>query len=319
MANPLFHNIPPALKAAYFFLMTFFTGAFLVFIGMLIISWMGGTGLDAIEQVMREPENESFLSIMRILTTLNQIGAFLVASFFFLRVFGKDSVEALYFKPIAPKWWILVPIIMLAATPLIDITMRFNTWIIPEGSWLESIFKPMEDSAAELTAALLSMDSPMTLVLNLIIIAIIPALGEELAFRGILQNQLAKTTRNIHLAVWITGIIFSAYHFQFYGFIPRMLLGVFFGYLVVWTGSIWPSIIAHCTNNAAAVIAIYYGQKSPGYNEDLMTSETPPSLIYIALGLVIFALGIYLLWRDSKWKSIRDRYLHWEKVEINPP
>lgn len=317
MSNPLFHNIPPVTKAIYFLLMTFFTGAFMVFIGMMVIAWMSGTGMDAIEGLMQEPDNPDYLPVIRILTTMNQIGAFLVASYFFARVFGKESIEGFYFKKFDLKLWLIIPVTMLAASPIIDITMRFNNWIIPEGSWVESWFKPMEESAAELTDALLQMDDPMMLLINLIMIAVLPALGEEIAFRGILQNQVAKATGNIHLAVWISAILFSAYHLQFYGFIPRMLLGAFFGYLVVWTGSIWPSIIAHFVNNASAVLVVYFTQEDIGFNQEVLSSEEAPGLSIIAFGILIFSIGLFLVWRDSKWLQIKDRYLSWKKIPID--
>jgi len=298
-------------------LMTLFTGAFLVFIGMMFISGMSGSSLESIEQVFKEPDNPSFLSVLRILTTLNQIGAFLVATWLFMRVFGKDSVEGLYFKSFNPKLWLIIPLAMLSASPVIDVFMHLNNWFIPEGSWVEAMFKPMEDEGAVITQALLTMDDPGTLIFNLLIIAVLPAIGEELAFRGVLQNQIAKSTKNIHTAIWISAFIFSAYHMQFYGFIPRLLLGAFFGYLVVWTGSIWPSIIAHLVNNTSAIVAMYYAQSS----EDLNLGELPqmdasPDFLFAGIGAIILTLCLFLVWRENKWNEIKERYLAWSRMDL---
>jgi hypothetical protein len=88
-------------------------------------------------------------------------------------------------------------------------------------------------------------------------IGIIPAVGEELLFRGIIQRVLIQWTRNKHLGVWIAAILFSALHFQFYGFVPRALLGVMFGYMLIISGNLWLPVIAHFINNTVAVIAYY--------------------------------------------------------------
>ncbi len=297
--------------------MTLFTGAFLVFIGMLFITFMSGSSMEAIEQVLDEPENPSFISVLRILTTLNQIGAFLLATWLFIRVFGKDSVGGLYFKSFNPKLWAIIPLAMLSASPVIDFLMHLNTWIIPEGSWVETIFKPMEDQGTEITEALLTMDNPWTLILNLVMIAVLPAIGEELAFRGVLQNQIAKSTKNIHSAIWISAFIFSAYHMQFYGFIPRLMLGAFFGYLVVWTGSIWPSIIAHLVNNSSAIIAMYYSQSAGIIDaEGLPAPDITPDYMYTGIGILIFAGCLFLVWKQSKWGEMKGEYLRWDRLDL---
>src|SRR5207344_1198984 len=96
--------------------------------------------------------------------------------------------------------------------------------------------------------------SVLSLAINLFIIAFLPALGEELFFRGMMQKLFSQLTKNNHLAIIITSIIFSAIHLQFYGFLPRMVLGIFLGYLLVWSGSLWLPILAHFVNNASAVL-----------------------------------------------------------------
>src|SRR5690606_2422366 len=114
--------------------------------------------------------------------------------------------------------------------------------------------KVQELQMEKITEKILQVTSFSGLLLNLLVIAIIPAIGEELLFRGCLQPVFHRWTKNIHIAIWITAIIFSAIHVQFYGFIPRMLMGAVFGYMLYWGRSIWLPIIAHFINNATAVI-----------------------------------------------------------------
>ena len=101
------------------------------------------------------------------------------------------------------------------------------------------------------------MDGIGDLVVNLIIVALLAAVGEELLFRGSMQNIFLEWTKNKHAAVWITAVLFSALHAQFYGFLPRMLLGVVLGYLYIWSGSLWLSMLFHFLNNGLAVLFSY--------------------------------------------------------------
>ena len=91
-------------------------------------------------------------------------------------------------------------------------------------------------------------------------VAMIPAIGEELLFRGVLQKQLIKGLGNAHVAIILTAVIFSAFHLQFLGFFSRALLGMLFGYLYYWSKNMWYPILTHFTNNGLALLlAIIYG------------------------------------------------------------
>jgi membrane protease YdiL (CAAX protease family) len=88
-------------------------------------------------------------------------------------------------------------------------------------------------------------------------------------FRGVLQTTMQRWTKNTHAAIWVTAVLFSAFHMEFYGFLPRMFLGALFGYFVAWSGSIWPAIWGHFLNNGSAVIVTYlYQQKKINLNPD---------------------------------------------------
>ena len=173
--------------------------------------------------------------------------------------------------------------IMICAVPAINLLADLNSRIaLPESmaAW-EAKMKSMEAAAAALTERFLQVDNLGGLIINLGLMAFLPALSEELSFRGTLQQLIANSqqltaksqqltansqeliansqelTAKSHMAIWITAIIFSAIHMQFYGFIPRMLMGAMFGYVFVWTGSLWVPIVMHFTNNALAVIVYY--------------------------------------------------------------
>jgi len=157
----------------------------------------------------------------------------------------------------------LVGVLILAGGPLIEWFSLLNQQMVLP-SWMSSVeswMRTSEDQANQLTEAFLSTKSFGGLLGNLFIVAVLPAIGEELLFRGLLQGLIKKMTGNAHSAIWITAILFSALHLQFFGFLPRMLLGVLFGYLLEWTGSLWLPILAHFINNAAGVIIFYFTGK----------------------------------------------------------
>ena len=108
---------------------------------------------------------------------------------------------------------------------------------------------------------MLKVDTIGGLLLNLLVIALIPAVGEELTFRGVLQQGLVRRMKSPHLAIILSAAIFSFIHFQFYGFLPRMFLGLLLGYMFYITGSLWTSILMHFVNNGSVVVLYYLNNK----------------------------------------------------------
>ena len=141
----------------------------------------------------------------------------------------------------------------VSALPIISLLAEWNMGMkLPSFlASFEEMMRQMEESANMLTERFLNTSSVGMMVVNLFVMALLPAVGEEMMFRGWLQRVLGKSV-NYHIAIWVSAFVFSAIHFQFYGFIPRMLIGAALGYLYCYTGSLWAPIIAHFTNNAAA-------------------------------------------------------------------
>jgi membrane protease YdiL (CAAX protease family) len=156
-----------------------------------------------------------------------------------------------------------------------------------------SFFIEKEDVAAELTTYLTRFDSFGLFAFAFIVIAVLPGIGEELVFRGMLQPELQRATGNIHAAIWISAIMFSAIHLQFFGFIPRVLLGVLFGYLYYWSGNIAIPMLAHFVNNGFSVLMLYLHQRGiVSFNVESVESAHP--LMVVLFTLITFALLLYL-------------------------
>jgi membrane protease YdiL (CAAX protease family) len=199
---------------------------------------------------------------------------------------------------------LLVIALMILIIPLISFILDWNMKIeFPD--WLSNFNADSEP----ILIAFLNMSNPVDLIVNLIIMAIIPAIGEELFFRGFLQKSLISITKNQHIAVLITSFLFSAIHFHLDGFIPRFMLGILLGYMFLWSGSLWIPILAHFTNNAIAVIISYPSfqsfeiiQNFNHYNEYKAAETTSDYLFFSALSVSVI---LYLLYNTLENERLR--------------
>ena len=169
---------------------------------------------------------------------------------------------------------------------------------------IEQWMKEKEAIAMKMTIQLITVRSNFDFIVNLFMIAVIPAIGEELMFRGGVQRSLNRAFENPHLAIWLSAIIFSAIHMQFYGFVPRMLLGAGFGYLYYYSGSIWYAMLAHFINNAYAVCAAFYMQK---HHMPLDKADEPIGFPWY--GYLISAIITIALFKIFKDSATRERKL----------
>ena len=196
--------------------------------------------------------------VMKWLQLIQTAFTFVLPAFLLAHFVGQ-GVSYLKFTPIRSSlMWFCVILLMPLALPAVNWLKSLNDMVVLPHfmSGVELWMQQMEHQSEVLTDKFLSVSSYSGLALNLLVMAAIPALGEELFFRGILQTVLGEKF-NRHLAVWITAFIFSAIHLQFYGFLPRFLLGAALGYLFLFSGSIWASIVAHFINNALAVVLFF--------------------------------------------------------------
>jgi len=198
-------------------------------------------------------------------------------------------------------------IAMLLAIPLINYLNELNHNIhLPDTlTGLENWMRDAEAKAAELTNAFTQGTSVGTLLLNLFVIALMAALSEEIFFRGVLQKVLIECLKNKHIAIWIGAAIFSAFHMQFLGFIPRTVMGAFLGYLFLWSGSLWPSILAHFINNATAVVLFWMANRGIiSVNVDTIgTNENQLMLVIPSVLIVAICLFLIRKFESSKLKT----------------
>jgi membrane protease YdiL (CAAX protease family) len=224
-------------------------------------------------------------------------------------VFAKTVVNNVddYIKPTFRFLWflpLLVLAIMFFSNPVIEFLSNLNQkMVLPHFlHWM----RDSEDQAQKVTEAMLNMKTIWDMILDLLLIGLLTAIAEEFMFRGVIQTIFVRWTKNVHVAVWLTAILFSAFHMEFFGFLPRLMLGVLFGYFTAWSGSIWPAVWAHFLNNGTAVVVTYLSQhKLIKINPDDQHLFGPIAYL-ISLAIMLFLLFVYHMAATQKHQIAQE-------------
>ncbi|MEO1653861.1 MAG: CPBP family intramembrane glutamic endopeptidase, partial [Bacteroidota bacterium] len=190
---------------------------------------------------------------------ISSLGGFILSAVIYLRYIEKANISPLNLRP-DWRWlsFVLAALVTISIMPFTSLLIEWNSDIhLPAYlSELEAWIIEKEAFFQELTVFLTQFGSSGEALIALLVMAILPGIGEELLFRGLIQRNF-QAFLNPHVAIWLSAIIFSAIHLQFLGFIPRALLGALFGYLYYWSGNIWLAILAHFVNNAFTLLMVY--------------------------------------------------------------
>lgn len=242
------------------------------------------------------PENETTTRSLRLSTIIQDLFVFITPAILAAALATRLPAKLLSIDRL-PRLSVLALgcIVLIASIPAMDLIIELN-----ESINLPDIFGELEDSAEGQVDMLMGSGSFIDIIMSILIIGVLTGLAEELFFRGALQGLFFSTRINRHAIIWIVAIIFSALHFQFYGFIPRMLLGAYFGYLVWWSGSLWTSVAIHALNNSIVAVS-----QSLSTQDTAVASEASWSITTIILSFVVTAVGLYILYRLSLPKPNR--------------
>lgn len=188
--------------------------------------------------------------------------------------------------------------LLLVSIPVQEAVIYWNANIsLPDSLHrLEEMARHYEDAAGEAMRLLMQGTSAGTLVVNILVVGIFAGFSEELLFRGCFQRLLTTGGVNAHVAVWTVAFFFSAMHFQLFGFVPRLLLGAYFGYLLLWTRSLWVPVTAHVLNNILYTVTAWYGVRRHGI-EALDASPELWSPALTVASAVVTAVILWLMWR----------------------
>jgi membrane protease YdiL (CAAX protease family) len=242
------------------------------------------------------------LPLLKFIQIISQLGTMIIPAIIAAIFFSTRAGEYLHTnkKPAASSL-ALVTISIVCAGPLINFLLEVNNRMqLPSFlSGLEQWMKDYELKAQKLTEVFLTDTSPQQFTINILMIAVLPAIGEEFLFRGIFQKLFAQITKHKLLAVIITGALFSAIHLQFYGFIPRFLLGVYFGLLLVWSKNIWLPVLAHFVNNFLSLfLAALHAKNSLAFNPDTI-GTTREDTVWVIASAAVVLICVWLVFKKE--------------------
>lgn len=289
-------------------------GAFLIAGILAIAIWMmmvGGNMLD-MEKGMLNPANADAVKIIQLASSMVM---FLVPAFVFARIVNKEPVKHLGLK--TRFNWIqagLVALIVFAGFYLSGALAELTNYI-PISSKAEALFKKWEKAYTDQVMAIANMKTISDYIFTLIVIAVAPAIFEELIFRGALQQLMVKWTRSAWIGIIITSLIFSAIHFSYYGFLSRVALGIVLGFMFHYSKSLWLPILAHLLNNGFAVTMMYVLNKQGKLSKAVMDERFP---IWYGVAALAVIIAIFVVYRNES-KKLGTYYIdNTETKDDNP-
>ncbi|MES2278402.1 MAG: CPBP family intramembrane glutamic endopeptidase [Bacteroidota bacterium] len=292
------HYMQTSARQNLLYLLLLFVGGLILgaLLSLLLIAGIFGKDMVNNVMLMTHTDTPGFVAAFRIFIAFgNTLSQFFFPAVFFAYVVAKEPETYLPTKTRVPLvMYLLVIGIVFSFLPVVDITSYFNQKMtLPAGfEGLDKWIHDTEKQGEKAINTVLQMKTIGDLLNGLFIVAVLPAVSEEFFFRGCMQTLFKKWTKNTHAAVWITAVIFSFMHLEFLGFVPRMLLGAVLGYLFVWSGSIWPSVLAHCLNNGISVFFMYlYQHKKISTNLD----GNAPMFNQMWIYFICFAVSVVLI------------------------
>ncbi len=282
-----------------------FLSLFTAFIGFMVIGPLIGLMLGYpfyegdtttyLNEILSASSEDATLKLpLFVLQGTASLIGFIIFPALFMIFYERQTINTFFTRiKISPTLLWLTPVIGL-------VFMGFNAFFIEWNASLtlpsflsefEQVARSLEDRAMEMTLYLTHFDSTAMFILGVIVIAIIPGIGEELVFRGFLQNYFHRSSKNIHIAIWLSAFLFIAMHMQFFGFVPRLLLGALFGYLYYWSGNLIIPVLAHVFNNGFTVTMMYLHQQSVT-SIDIESTESVP-INYIIISTILTGVFIF--------------------------
>jgi uncharacterized protein len=246
-------------------------------------------GLDLVAAIS-ESETEGHRHVLRVYMSISQLLTFVVPGFVFLFVFEKSRWAR--FRPGGgwnPGSVGASLLFLVASLPIVLAVFHANQQLM---EWVG--ITPGAESISGPVRAVLRMDHEGELLFNLLLVAVLPAVGEELIFRGLLMRFFQKALQSVHLGIWLSAMLFSFMHFQAEGFLPRMVLGLVLGYTFQWTATLFVPMILHFFNNGFQVVSIYVGRAEWS---EMQIHETPQAPIWV---VIVAAVSLYLTARLIK-------------------
>jgi hypothetical protein len=293
--NALLAGLKPVEKFLFSVIILFILGLGFQFFSAFVAARIYGFNMTEI-LTLGDYSDPDYVAASKLIQILGSVGTFIIPAFLFSYLFAGDLFSLYNFRsPVGVIPVVLTVAMMISVIPFINYTAELNMRIEFPMEPVDRFLRNLESEAEGIMRAFTNTRSVGGLLINIFMIGVLAAVGEELIFRGLLQKLLHEMVRNIHVAIFITAILFSAFHFQFFSFMPRFVLGMILGYLMYLGRSIWYPIAAHFVNNAMGVIYYFFNYRGSADDmlEEIGTSDMMPMAAVISLlSFVLF----FMLW-----------------------
>lgn len=273
--------------------------------GLLISSALGELVILLIYGTPMMLEASDPVTAIRISQTFVTIGTFLIPSLLFAYCQNRQWFDYNAANRRPPQSMInMVLILSMTLLPVVGMLSSFNQNIMPQEGTIAEFMRNLEEAANDILKLVTSQRSSWDLISNIMVFAVLAGICEEFLFQGALQPLMMKWTKNPHVGILLTAFIFSVLHFQFYGFIPRFMLGVYLGYLFYWSRSLWLSILAHILHNALSIL-IDFTLQGRGIDTDNMQFTDVHGSIPVTIACTLAsAMAIVYIWRTYKDETV---------------
>lgn len=273
--------------------------------GLLISSALGELVILLIYGTPMMLEASDPVTAIRISQTFVTIGTFLIPSLLFAYCQNRQWFDYNAANRRPPQSMInMVLILSMTLLPVVGMLSSFNQNIMPQEGTIAEFMRNLEEAANDILKLVTSQRSSWDLISNIMVFAVLAGICEEFLFQGALQPLMMKWTKNPHVGILLTAFIFSVLHFQFYGFIPRFMLGVYLGYLFYWSRSLWLPILAHILHNALSIL-IDFTLQGRGIDTDNMQFTDVHGSIPVTIACTLAsAMAIVYIWRTYKDETV---------------
>lgn len=258
---------------------------------MMALAKMEGLDFQAVLKSLTENSPVGTRNFMRAVMLINHLFSFIIPASLTAWIAYKNNIfKALRLQKLPKPSLIGLGFLMLMfSIPLVQYAYQVNK-MIPLPQWMID----MENSTGNILEAIIAKENFYEIIVNVLLIAVIPAIGEEMMFRGIIQQQFGRLLKNEHITVWLSAAFFSAIHMQFEGFLARMILGALLGYLLIWTRSLWVPMIVHFLNNGLQVVAIYALNIKPSDMQKIEEGDKMHWTLGLASLMLVIMVGKYI-------------------------
>jgi membrane protease YdiL (CAAX protease family) len=287
-------NLGPGTQLMMLMLIAFFTLFLMQLTAFLVVRPIWGINIfESMDELVLLKDQQS-VNINKVMQVFSHIGMFLLPAMIFANLFkDPDKNFFVYRKKQDYSVWIIAGIFFIIAFPFINLLHLANLQI----PFSETLAADDEKSTLLLTK-LLGGEGALILLVNIFVYAVIPAIGEELLFRGVILRQTALATKNVHVAVWVSAAVFSFIHLESSVFIPRFLMGAALGYMFVWSGNIWLGVLAHLVNNIFSIVIInsVLNNRLDAYYDTLGVHKEDLAILILS----ILAVAVSLFYLNKK-------------------